>query len=102
MSLFADTCDASGHILITTNSEQEPSILREEVQAAIKYLKQDKAANEVPIEAIKDIGKIGVDILHIICSQMWDTSEWPKNWSHSLFVPLHKKGSTRRNVTTTN
>ncbi|XP_071648481.1 uncharacterized protein [Temnothorax longispinosus] len=98
VTLFADTYDASDHISITADSEREPGILRDEIRAAIKHLKEDKAVgtDKIPIEVIRDMGEFGVDILHIICSQIWDTGEWPKNWCHSLFIPLHKKGSTTK------
>ncbi|XP_024876648.1 uncharacterized protein LOC112457698, partial [Temnothorax curvispinosus] len=77
VTLFADTYDASDHISITADSEREPGILRDEIRAAIKHLQQDKAVgtDEIPIEVIRDIGEFGVDILHIICSQIWDTGD---------------------------
>lgn len=66
-------------------TEQEPSILRVEVEAAIKHLKCGKATgvDEIPIEIFKMMGDIGVDTLHSICLQIWNTGEWPKDWSHS-------------------
>ena len=96
-SLFADvTAD-----IVTTHdeaSEQEPMPLKDEVRAAIKHLKRNKAVgfDEIPIETIKTMGEIGVDILHTICRRIWVTRTWPSDWSHSIFIPLHKKGSTKK------
>ncbi|PZC79716.1 hypothetical protein B5X24_HaOG216024 [Helicoverpa armigera] len=96
-SLFTDSPNATD-ATISYPSQREPCILREEVAAAIKHLKRGKAVgvDEIPIEIIKDMGDIGVDIMHIICTKIWDTGEWPRDWSKSVFIPLHKKGSTKK------
>lgn len=96
-SLFTDSPNATD-ATISYPSQREPCILREEVAAAIKHLKRGKAVgvDEIPIEVIRDMGDIGVDIMHIICTKIWDTGEWPRDWSKSVFIPLHKKGSTKK------
>ncbi|XP_012550728.1 uncharacterized protein LOC105842410 [Bombyx mori] len=71
--------------------------LKDEVRAAINHLKRKAVGfDEIPIETIKAMGEIGVDILHIICCRIWITGVWPSDWSHSIFIPLHKKGSTKK------
>lgn len=88
---------------INTSSEiahktTEPSILKSEVRAAIDHLKRNKAvgADNIPIEIFKAMGEFGVEILHVICNRVWETEKWPQDWAHSVFIPLHKKGSTKK------
>ncbi|KAL0879221.1 hypothetical protein ABMA27_003004 [Loxostege sticticalis] len=96
-SLFEDPqsqCFASTE---PANEELEPDILKTEVRAAIKHLKNGKAVgrDSIPIETIKASGEYGVQIFQKLCNKIWRTSTWPHDWAHSVFVPLHKKGSTR-------
>ena len=32
-----------------------------------------------------------IDALHIICSKIWQTGEWPTQWTQSLIITLPKK-----------
>ncbi|KAI8433901.1 hypothetical protein MSG28_015827 [Choristoneura fumiferana] len=97
-SLFLDS---DSHVFSSTvpcDSDMEPDILKEEVRSAIKHLKSGKAvgSDEIPIETIRCCGDYGVDIFHRICNLIWRTGVWPTEWTHSLFIPLHKKGSTTK------
>lgn len=96
-SLFADGT-TNTYAVDNSASEQEPLPLKDEVRAAIKHLKPNKAvgSDEIPIETIKAMGEIGVDILYTICHRVWVSGDWPSDWAHSTFVPLHKKGSTKK------
>ncbi|PZC84076.1 hypothetical protein B5X24_HaOG205798 [Helicoverpa armigera] len=96
-SLFQDpqsTCYAPTE---PGNEDLEPDILKDEIRAAIKHLKNGKATgtDAIPIETIKASGEHGVQIFHTLCNQIWLTGQWPKEWAHTVFVPLHKKGSTK-------
>ena len=53
-------------------SDNEPAILRSEVQSAIKRLKGNKAAGDdgISAEEIKAADDKGVDIIHKLCNQM--------------------------------
>ncbi|KAI8433244.1 hypothetical protein MSG28_015320 [Choristoneura fumiferana] len=79
------------------NEEIEPDILLDEIRTAIKHLKNGKAtgSDAIPIETIKASGEYGVHIFHTLCQKIWQTGCWPKEWAHTIFVPLHKKGSTK-------
>ena len=33
-----------------------------------------------------------VDIIYQLCLEVWDTGEWPTDWTQSVFIPLPKKG----------
>ena len=97
-SLFADSQSAQMSMVCLQPAELEPGLLRDEIRAAINHLKPNKAVgvDEIPIEVIKAMGETGVDILHTICCKIWNNGDWPKDWSNSLFIPLHKKGSTKK------
>jgi len=33
-----------------------------------------------------------VEVIHQLCLEVWETGEWPSDWTKSVFVPLPKKG----------
>ena len=35
-------------------------------------------------------------MLHSICQQIWKTQQWPQDWKRSIFIPVLKKGSTKK------
>ena len=78
----------------STNQDDLP-ILREEVEAAVKSLKKRKPAGveNIPTELIQAGGEAMIDALHIICSKIWQTGEWPTQWTQSLIITLPKKGN---------
>ncbi|XP_012544182.2 transposon TX1 uncharacterized 149 kDa protein [Bombyx mori] len=76
----------------------EPSIIRSEVTEAISRLKSNKAPgpDHITAEIIKSLGERGVNAVHSICNYVWQHGEWPNDWTKSIILPLHKKGSTRK------
>ena len=74
---------------------QEPAILSEEVEKAIRSLKQRKSPgeDEITAEVIKSMGETGVKVIHQLCNVIWTTKEWPTDWRSSIFIPIFKKGS---------
>ncbi|KAI8429179.1 hypothetical protein MSG28_007716 [Choristoneura fumiferana] len=97
-SLFLDPESRNYTDTEPDDEDLEPRILKEEVRAAIEHLKGGKAVGSdcIPIETIRCCGDFGVDILHIICNRIWTNGTWPREWTHSIFIPLHKKGSTTK------
>lgn len=77
-------------------TEEEPDILPGEVEKAIKALKSGKSPGRdgIPAELIKNLGPKGIEIIAALCNSIWKTGRWPRDWTESVFVPLHKKGST--------
>ena len=72
--------------------DNEPEILRSEIEEAIKYLKNGKAAgiDNITAELLKNGGDSTVDLLHKLCNRVWRTGEWPSQWTKSLMIPLPK------------
>ena len=81
----------------SSNDDDYP-ILREEVETAIRSLKNGKAAgvDNVPAELIKNGGETVTDILLKICNKIWQTGEWPTPWTQSLIITLPKKGNLQQ------
>ena len=72
----------------------EPTPSREEVERAIKSLKDSTAARPdgIPSELLKLGGDSVTSALHRIIIKVWQTGNWPEDWTQSTFVPLFKKG----------
>ena len=77
-----------------TNKDNHP-ILHGEVEAAVKTLKEGKAAgvDNIPGELIKAGGEDMISALTNICNKIWQTGEWPTPWTQSLIITLPKKGN---------
>ncbi|KAL4149349.1 hypothetical protein QTP88_003311 [Uroleucon formosanum] len=75
---------------------KEPGILSEEIEQAVSKLKNNKApgSDEITAEMLKLSGDKGVKILWKLCNKVWTTGVWPEDWVESIFILLHKKGST--------
>jgi len=72
----------------------EPAPTLEEVEKALKYTRDGKAAgpDDIPIELLKLGGDSVVKAMHKIVVCVWNTGKWPEDWTQSTFVPLYKKG----------
>ena len=78
--------------------EQEPPPLRSEVARAIRQTASRKATgpDEVPAELFNAGGETVLDRMHRICVTIWETGEWPEEWTFSMFIPLPKKGDLKQ------
>ena len=36
-----------------------------------------------------------MNVLHLICQQVWKTQQWPQDWKRSVFIPIPKKGNAK-------
>ena len=77
-------------------------VLREEVEKAVKFLKKGKAAgiDNIPAELVHAGGKAMIDTLLVICQKIWETVQWPTQWTQSLMITVPKK-VTYNSATTT-
>lgn len=73
----------------------EPEILYEEVLAALRKLRKTKSAgaDNIVAEMIAPSEPETARLLHTICNKIWSFGEWPKDWTISVYIPVHKKGS---------
>ena len=73
-------------------------ILKAEVEAAVRSLKPEKSPgiDNVPAELLKHGGDTTVDVLTALCQKIWEQKKWPVEWTHSLVIPLPKKGNLRQ------
>ena len=60
-------------------------MLREEVEEAVH--------THIPSELLKNGGEAKTTVLTAICKKIWETKEWPKEWTQSLVIPVPKKGN---------
>ena len=78
--------------------EQEPPLLKSEVERAIKDTASQKTPgpDDVPIELIKNGGETTIKVMHQVSVSIWKTGKWPDDWTDALFVPLPKKGRLKQ------
>ena len=65
--------------------EQCTSIIKSEVAWAVGKTANDKSpgSDEVPVELFKEAGESGINTMHKICTDVWNTGKWP-TLSHYL------------------
>jgi hypothetical protein len=75
--------------------ESTTDISREEVEQAIRRLKNNKSPGNDAVtgEMIKYAGDAMVNEIHKLCNEAWNQGKAPKEWSRSVLVPLYKKGN---------
>ena len=78
----------------TTDSRE---IIREEVELAVRKLKNNKApgSDEIVAELVKNGGQVMVDWLWELLREMWKTKRVPQEWKNTILIPLHKKRSRK-------
>ena len=76
----------------------EPDILECEVKWALGTITMNKVSggDGIPVELSKILKDDAVKVLHSICQQMWKTQQWPQDWKRSVFIPIPKKGNTKK------
>ena len=68
------------------------------VEAAVQSLKKGKSAgvDNIPAELVKAGGESVITTLTTICYKIWQTGEWPTQWTQSLVITLPKKGNLQQ------
>jgi len=49
-----------------------------------------------PSRTVQTGGETALERMHSICVAMWETGEWPEEWTFSTFIPLPKKGDLKQ------
>ena len=52
--------------------------------------------DNIPAEMLKNGGEATTTVMTSICQKVWETKEWPKEWTNSLVTPLSKKGNLKQ------
>jgi len=47
-------------------------------------------------ELFKAVGETVLDRMHRICVAIWETSEWPEEWTFSTSIQLPKKSDLKK------
>ena len=81
----------------------KPDILECEVRWDLGNITINKASggDEIPVELFQILKDDAVKVLHSTFQQIWKTQQWPQDWKRSVFIPIPKKGNTKKIVQTT-
>ena len=76
----------------------EPGILECEVKWALESITMNKAngVDGIPVELFQILEDDTVKALNSICQQIRKTQQWPQDWKRSIFIPVPKKGNTKK------
>ena len=78
-------------------TKTEPAPLLSEVEEAVKKKKLVKAAglDGVPGELIRNAGQSSMTAQHTLCTNIWESGEWPEIWKSQEFVVIYKSGNSK-------
>jgi len=73
--------------------EKGPYILQSEVEKAIKEMRSRTATgdDDVPVDVLKLLGEGGLKILTKLINTIYETGEWPKDFTEVTMIALKKK-----------
>ena len=91
-----DLNDQDNHDGVITHLE--PDILEWEVKWILESITMNKASggDGIPTELFQILKDDAMKVLHSICPQIWKTRQWPQDWKRSAFIPITKKGNTKK------
>ena len=58
-------------------------------------MKRAKGVDGIPVELFQILKDDAVEVLHLICQQIWKTQHWPQDWKRSVFIPISEKGKAK-------
>ncbi|XP_047474145.1 uncharacterized protein LOC125028709 [Penaeus chinensis] len=72
--------------------------MRVEVLKAIEELKTGKAegTDNIPAEMLKTLKGTALNVIVILCQQMYLEGKWPEDFCKSVMVPLEKKAAAKK------
>ena len=76
----------------------EPDILECEVKRFLGSITMNKASggDRIPAELFQIRKDDSVKVLQSLCQKVWKTQQWPQDWKWSIFIPIPKKGNTKK------
>ena len=87
--------DSDNHDGVITQLEAD--ILECEVKGALGSITQNKASggDGIPVELFQNLKDDAVQVMYLVCQQIWKTQQWPQDWKSSVFIPIPKKGHAK-------
>jgi hypothetical protein len=72
---------------------------REQIEGALKYLKNNKAAglDSIMAKLLKNGGPNLVDALHEVIQQAWTSETLPRSWTEGALCPVKKIKTSYQN-----
>ena len=79
-------------------SHLEPDIVECKVKRALGSTVINKASgcNGIPVELFRTRKDDDIQVLHSAYRQIWKAQQWLRDWKRSVFIPVPKKGSTKK------
>ena len=76
------------------DDSDEPDLTLEELNNALKKMKNGKAPGEdgIPAELLKNLGEAGTTWFLELCVSFWNEGENPDEWGLDIMCPIYKKG----------
>ena len=76
---------------------QEPMIMEGEARPALRSLPRRKATgvDGIATEILLATEEESVKALTRLCQQIWQTTQWPRDWKRSVYIPIPKRGHER-------
>ena len=76
----------------------EPGVPDCEIKQALGSITTNKAGggDGIPVELFQILKDDAVNMLHLLCQQIWKTQQWPQDWKRSDFIPIPKKGNANK------
>ena len=83
---------------MTQITHLELDILECKVKWALGSLTRKKSSrgDEIPVELFQIQTNDDMKVLHSVCQQIWNSQQWPQNWKRSVFIPVPKKGNSKK------
>jgi hypothetical protein len=74
-----------------SNNTEVSNILKNEIKAVIKKLGEEYGTKNLIAEIITPSGELGIELLQKLFNKIWNTKQWPGDWTRSTFINIHRK-----------
>ena len=61
-----------------------------------RHYEQSSGGGRIPVELFQILKDDSVKVLHSTRQQFWKTQKWPQDWKRSVFIPIPKKGNSKK------
>ena len=75
----------------------EPDILDYEVNWALGSITTNKArgGDGIPADLFQILNDDAIQVLFMVCQQIWKIQQWPQDWKMSVCIPVPKKDNAK-------